>query len=64
MSASPAALPSLPAFAKPGHVLYGSDWPFVPEPAVAYFTAPIQDSADIGHHNARPPSRTLLHESP
>ncbi len=41
------------AFAKPGHVLYGSDWPFAPEPAVAYFTAPIQDSEDIGHHNAR-----------
>ncbi|RSM55169.1 amidohydrolase [Amycolatopsis sp. WAC 01376] len=53
MSASPAALPSLLAFAKPGHVLYGSDWPFAPEPAVAYFTAPIQDSEDIGHHNAR-----------
>jgi len=28
LSASPTALPSLFAFAKPGHVLYGSDFPF------------------------------------
>jgi len=39
LSSSPAALPSLLAFAKPGHVLFGSDWPFAPELAVAYFTA-------------------------
>jgi predicted TIM-barrel fold metal-dependent hydrolase len=38
LSGSPAALPSLLAFAKPGHVLFGSDWPFAPEEAVAYFT--------------------------
>lgn len=53
LSASPAALPSLLAFAKPGHVLYGSDWPFAPEFAVAHFTAPIRDAEDIGHRNAR-----------
>ncbi|MGW0433694.1 hypothetical protein ACWDV4_14295 [Micromonospora sp. NPDC003197] len=34
-------------------MLYGSDWPFAPEPAVAYFTAPILDAEDIGHRNAR-----------
>jgi predicted TIM-barrel fold metal-dependent hydrolase len=39
LSGSPTALPSLLAFAKPGHVLYGSDWPFAPDPAVAWFTA-------------------------
>jgi 6-methylsalicylate decarboxylase len=53
LSASSAALPSLLAFAEPGHVLYGSDWPFAPEPAVAYFTAPVRDAEDIGHRNAR-----------
>ncbi|GEE00760.1 amidohydrolase [Gordonia spumicola] len=37
LSASRAALPSLLAFADPGHVLFGSDWPFAPEPAVQYF---------------------------
>ncbi len=30
LSSSPAALPSLLAFAKPGHVTFGSDWPFAP----------------------------------
>ncbi|MEU1308271.1 amidohydrolase family protein [Streptomyces cinnamoneus] len=30
-AAGPAALPSLLAFAAPGHVLYGSDFPMVPE---------------------------------
>ncbi|MER5928992.1 amidohydrolase family protein [Streptomyces sp. NPDC002054] len=29
--AGPASLPSLLAFAAPGHVLYGSDFPMVPE---------------------------------
>lgn len=38
LSGSPAALPSLMAFAKPGHVLFGSDWPFAPAAAVGYFT--------------------------
>ncbi|MGA5899975.1 amidohydrolase family protein [Streptomyces venetus] len=31
ISAGPAALPSLLAFAEPGHVLYGSDFPMLPE---------------------------------
>ena len=30
LSATPTALPSLLAFAEPGHVLYGSDFPFAP----------------------------------
>jgi 6-methylsalicylate decarboxylase len=37
LSASPTALPSLLAFAQPDHVLYGSDWPFAPEPIIAGF---------------------------
>ena len=37
LSGSPSALPSLLAFAAPGHVLYGSDWPFAPEPIIAGF---------------------------
>ena len=32
LSGSPTALPSLLAFAKPGHVLFGSDWPYAPDP--------------------------------
>ncbi|MFD5123577.1 amidohydrolase family protein [Streptomyces sp. NPDC058385] len=37
LSSSPAALPTLLAFAQPGHVLFGSDWPFAPTPAGQYF---------------------------
>jgi len=41
LSGTPAALPSLLAFAKPGHVLFGSDWPFAPEIAVSWFTGSL-----------------------
>ena len=41
LSGSPAALPSLLAFAKPGHVLFGSDWPYAPAVAVSYFTSQL-----------------------
>ncbi len=41
LSGSPAALPSLLAFAKPGHVLFGSDWPYAPTIAVSYFTGQL-----------------------
>jgi predicted TIM-barrel fold metal-dependent hydrolase len=60
ISGTPAALPSLLAFAKPGHVLFGSDFPFLPAPAVAHFTALLDGyaaldaagHAAIDHHNA------------
>lgn len=37
LTSSPASLPSLLAFAEPGHVLYGSDWPFAPDSLVRDF---------------------------
>ena len=37
LSASPSALPGLLAFAEPGHILYGSDWPFAPQEAGTYY---------------------------
>ncbi|MGV4925762.1 amidohydrolase [Streptomyces sp. BHT-5-2] len=37
LSASPSSLPALLAFAEPGHVLYGSDWPFAPQEAGTYY---------------------------
>jgi predicted TIM-barrel fold metal-dependent hydrolase len=52
LSASPAALPSLLAFARPERVLFGSDWPYAPAPAVSYFTARLDAYAaldDAGH---------------
>ncbi|MEZ5376230.1 MAG: amidohydrolase family protein [Acidimicrobiales bacterium] len=38
LSGSPYALPSLLSFARPGHVLFGTDWPYAPDAAVAAFT--------------------------
>jgi predicted TIM-barrel fold metal-dependent hydrolase len=37
LSSSPAALPTLLSFARPGHILFGSDWPFAPAAAGQYF---------------------------
>lgn len=57
LSASPAALPSLLAFAEPRHVLFGSDWPFAPEAAVQYFAAGLDNytagDAVLGHRIER-----------
>ncbi|MHB9856735.1 amidohydrolase family protein [Streptomyces sp. YIM S03343] len=53
LSGSPSTLPSLLTFAHPDRVLFGTDWPFAPETAVAHFTGaydryPALDTA--GHH--------------
>lgn len=42
LSSSAAALPTLLAFAKPGHVTFGSDWPFAPVAAGQYFAAGLE----------------------
>jgi predicted TIM-barrel fold metal-dependent hydrolase len=41
LTASPHSMPSLLAFAQPGHVLYGSDWPYAREDNSEYFTAQL-----------------------
>ena len=38
LSSSPAALPTLTAFAKPDHILYGSDFPYAPASVGSAFT--------------------------
>ncbi|MFE7273189.1 amidohydrolase family protein [Streptomyces sp. NPDC057623] len=43
ISAGPAALPSLLAFAAPGHVLYGSDFPMLPEEWATDFDSGLDD---------------------
>ncbi len=45
LSGSPTALPSLLAFAEPGHVLFGTDFPHAPEAAVRAFTGMYATSA-------------------
>jgi predicted TIM-barrel fold metal-dependent hydrolase len=42
LSSTQAALPSLLAFAKPGHITFGSDFPFAPLAASQYFTAGLE----------------------
>ena len=43
LSSSAAALPTLLAFAKPGHVTFGSDFPFAPLPASKLFAAGLEN---------------------
>ncbi|MFJ6540131.1 amidohydrolase family protein [Streptomyces sp. NPDC091385] len=58
LSSSPAALPTLLAFAREGHVLFGSDWPFAPAPAGQYFANGLDTGVDattlaaVNHLNA------------
>ncbi|MBV8348405.1 MAG: amidohydrolase [Mycolicibacterium sp.] len=47
LSSSAAALPSLLAFAKPGHITFGSDWPFAPLPAARLFAAGLETYAGL-----------------
>lgn len=47
LSAGPSALPSLLAFAKPGHILYGSDFPYAPAAVGASFTAQLDNYAGL-----------------
>jgi hypothetical protein len=42
LSSTAVALPSLLAFAKPGHVTFGSDWPFAPVAAGKLFAAGLE----------------------
>src|SRR6266481_3240972 len=60
LSSSPAALPSLQAFAENRRILFGTDFPFAPADVAAYFTAKLDGydglTADeqraISHRNA------------
>ena len=54
LSGSPTALPSLLAFARPGQVLFGSDWPYCPTETVGFFTDHLDafDGLDAAGHAA------------
>jgi 6-methylsalicylate decarboxylase len=47
LSSGPAALRSLEAFAAPGHILYGSDFPYAPAAVGAAFTAKLDADQHI-----------------
>jgi 6-methylsalicylate decarboxylase len=50
LSSSAAALPTLLAFAKPGHVTFGSDWPFAPVEAGQFFAAGLTTYPGLDSH--------------
>jgi 6-methylsalicylate decarboxylase len=54
LSSSPSALPSITAFAKPGHILFGTDFPFAPADVGASFTAKLDayDGLTADEHKA------------
>ncbi len=47
LSSSPAALPTLLAFAHPGHITFGSDWPFAPLAAANWFSTNLDAYSHI-----------------
>lgn len=50
LSSSAAALPTLLAFAKPGHITFGSDFPFAPLAAGKLFAAGLETYSDLDSH--------------
>jgi predicted TIM-barrel fold metal-dependent hydrolase len=45
LSSTPAALPTLLAFAKPGHITFGSDFPFAPVEVSRFFASGLENYA-------------------
>ncbi|MUL74588.1 amidohydrolase family protein [Mycolicibacterium sp. CBMA 226] len=58
LSSSAAALPSLLAFAKPGHVTFGSDFPFAPVEAGQLFAAGLETYGGLDDAGRRAIDRT------
>ncbi len=54
LASSPSSMPSLLKFTKPGHILYGSDWPYCLDKSVSFFTAHLDeyDGLDEAGHAA------------
>ncbi len=48
LAGSPTVLPSLLTFARPGRVLFGSDWPYCPDRTVGFFTDHLDVDPAIG----------------
>ena len=58
LSSSAAALPTLLAFAQPGHITFGSDWPFAPVAAGKLFAAGMETYPAIGTSTRKAIERT------
>ena len=53
LSSSAAALPTLLAFAKPGHITFGSDYPFAPVKVSQLFAAGLETYPGLDPTRAR-----------
>lgn len=58
LSSGAAALPTLLAFAKPGHITFGSDWPYAPLAASQYFAAGLEQYGSLDDHARGATDRT------
>jgi predicted TIM-barrel fold metal-dependent hydrolase len=58
LSSSAAALPTLLAFAKPGHITFGSDWPFAPVTAGKLFAAGLDTYPGLDEQTRNAINRT------
>jgi predicted TIM-barrel fold metal-dependent hydrolase len=58
LSSSAAALPTLLAFAKPGHITFGSDFPFAPTAAGQLFAAGLETYPGLDAHTRGAIERT------
>src|SRR5271157_1462578 len=58
LSSSAAALPTLLAFARPGHITFGSDWPFAPLVAAQYFAAGLDSYPGLDQQTSTAINRT------
>ena len=58
LSSSAAALPTLLAFAKPGHITFGSDWPFAPIAAGKLFAAGLESYGGLNEQTRTAIERT------
>ena len=47
LASSPASLPALLEFARPGHVLFGTDWPYCLDRTVTFFTDHLDRYQDL-----------------
>ena len=58
LSSSPVSLPSLKAFARHDHILFGTNWPFVPASGVSLFTGMLDQNTELNAEERASINRT------
>lgn len=57
---TPTGLPSLVAFAQPGHITFGSDWPYAADDRAALFTEELDNYRRIDHDSVNREAAEVL----